>query len=231
MSLIKSPPAGATLARFRSRFEAFVQSDEFPCVGARSAIARGRGRFGLYGRLGHTCSAAALWRDLEAFSAEFPNPGEVPATFVAMFEDTVPDETEFEQLMWRQLQEIDAHDRAEYGWCPSVSSDPSDPNFSFSAAGRAFFVVGLSPVASRLARRAPMPCLVFNFHDQFEHLRASGKYDNFTRVIRARDLVLQGAVNPALAPFGEQSEARQYSGRAAEPGWRCPFSAGVRDAS
>jgi hypothetical protein len=34
---------------------------------------------------------------------------------------------------------------------------------------------------------------------------------------------LQGSLNPNLADFGEQSEARQYSGRATEADWVCPF--------
>ncbi len=213
---------------FRSRFEAHIQSDGFPCVGARSAVQSGRARYGLYRRLGEPGSASQLCRDLELFSGEFPQPGEKPATFVAMFDDTVRSEADFEERLWRQLQELHWHDRRTFEWDPSVSDNPADAHFSFSIAGRAFFVVGLCPAASRIARRAPMPCLVFNFHDQFENLRASGKYKTFQSVIRARDIALQGELNPALSPFGEQSEARQYSGRDAGAGWRCPFSAGTQ---
>jgi FPC/CPF motif-containing protein YcgG len=50
----------------------------------------------------------------------------------------------------------------------------------------------------------------FNFHNQFEQLRASGKYDRMQRVIRRRDVALQGDANPVLSRFGEASEARQY---------------------
>jgi hypothetical protein len=45
-------------------------------------------------------------------------------------------------------------------------------------------------------------------------------------VIRARERELQGTLNPNLGDFGVHSEARQYSGRPAEEGWRCPFHAG-----
>ena len=34
---------------------------------------------------------------------------------------------------------------------------------------------------------------------------------------------LQGTINPNLADFGDASEARQYSGRAVEANWTCPF--------
>ncbi|MNR56963.1 YqcI/YcgG family protein [compost metagenome] len=49
--------------------------------------------------------------------------------------------------------------------------------------------------------------------------------------IRTRDIALQGSINPVLARFGEASEARQYSGRAVEADWQCPFhSKAAKDA-
>jgi FPC/CPF motif-containing protein YcgG len=64
---------------------------------------------------------------------------------------------------------------------------------------------------------------VFNPRAQFERLRAEGTFERLRTVVRERDLEVQGSLNPNLADFGEQSEARQYSGRATEPQWRCPF--------
>jgi FPC/CPF motif-containing protein YcgG len=66
---------------------------------------------------------------------------------------------------------------------------------------------------------------VFNFHNQFQQLKASGKYQSMQEVIRTRDTRLQGFVNPVLARFGDASEARQYSGRAVASDWQCPFHA------
>jgi FPC/CPF motif-containing protein YcgG len=221
-----SPASHADAQHFTQQFVAYVQSPTFPCVGARSALNRGTARFQLYTGLGHGGDVARLCNDLEKFSAEFPQPGEAPTTFIAMFDDRVDDEAQFERRMWRHLQDLHEHDRRRFAWNEAVSCDPGSENFSFSVAGRAFFVVGLSPVASRVARRAPMPCLVFNFHDQFESFRASGKYAGLQKVIRQRDVALQGEINPVLANHGEDSEARQYSGRANGPGWRCPFAPG-----
>ena len=42
--------------------------------------------------------------------------------------------------------------------------------------------------------------------------------------VRKRDIQLQGAINPVLDSFGNASEARQYSGRAVDGDWKCPFS-------
>ena len=61
------------------------------------------------------------------------------------------------------------------------------------------------------------------FHNQFETLRASGKYAGMQKVIRNRDVALQGSINPVLAQFGASSEARQYSGMAVDANWKCPF--------
>jgi FPC/CPF motif-containing protein YcgG len=66
--------------------------------------------------------------------------------------------------------------------------------------------------------------LAFNSHDQFERLRATGQFERMQDVIRERDTQLEGDVNPNLANFGEHTEARQYSGRAVEPDWRCPVT-------
>lgn len=225
------PSSRADLQHFTQQFQAYVQSPQFPCVGARSALNRGTARFQLYAGLGQGGEVKRLCADLEKFSAEFPQPGEDPTTFVAMFNDTVQCEAQFEQLMWQHLQDVHEHDRQHYGWDTRVSNDPASDNFSFSVAGRAFFVVGLSPVASRIARRAPMPCLVFNFHDQFENFRASGKYAGLQKVIRKRDVALQGEINPVLANHGDASEARQYSGRDTQAGWRCPFAPGGGNAA
>ena len=201
----------------------FIGAAAFPCVGAKSALNKARLRFGDYAALADENGAAALCRDLQAFSAEFPDPRGQPASFIATFNASPADEVGFETQLWRHLQLMHELDRREFAWDLRVSANAADPDFSMSIAGRAFFIVGLHPHASRLARKAPVPCLVFNFHDQFVALKASGKYSTMQTAIRARDLALQGSVNPVLARFGESSEARQYSGRAVNGDWVCPF--------
>lgn len=66
--------------------------------------------------------------------------------------------------------------------------------------------------------------MVFNLHDQFETLRAMGRYERMRDAILARDEKLAGSVNPMLARHGESSAAAQYSGRLVDDGWQCPFS-------
>ena len=206
--------------------KAFIAEKSFPCVGAKSALNKSRMRVSEFGALGSVDATKRLWKALIRYAQEFPDPGAVPVSFVAVFDDVETDVADFEKSLWQQLQALHDHDRDNgIVWDRSVNKDPAKSDFSFSVGGRAFFVVGLHPGASRMARRTPHTCLVFNFHDQFETLKASGKYSSMQDAIRTRDTVLQGSVNPVLARFGESSEAIQYSGRAVESDWKCPFHA------
>lgn len=206
-----------------SRFKDFVSARPFPCVGAKSAMNRGRMEFAAFKELADQSSAAELCDRLGAFSRAHPTPGSDTVSFVAMFRRPVANEDEFHVKLWRHLQAMHDIDARSHPWDPSVSSSSDDKSFSFSIASRAFFVVGLHPESSRMARRAPFPCLVFNFHDQFEAMRANGKYEMLQTAIRQRDVALQGDINPALARFGEGSEAAQYSGNVRMSGTGCPF--------
>jgi uncharacterized protein len=207
-------------------FSALVLNPAFSCVGARSAIRRENYRFGLYARMGSPAATAGLARDLFDFAEEQADLGGEFSTFVASFEGpNGVDEAGFENVLWAQLQRLHEEDRRHHGYDPAVSPDPEAANFAFSFAGRAFFVVGLHAASSRFARRFAWPTLVFNAHSQFDRLREEGRYVRFQEVIRRRERDLQGTLNPNLAEFGTMSEACQYSGRPAEPEWRCPFHA------
>lgn len=211
-----------------ARFLAHVEAPWFPCVGSKAALARGAIQAGEFARLGDAGNDAPLLDALGAFARRLDRQDPADRTvhsFVAVFDgpgDT--DEARFEALLWSQLQRLhDLDVRRGTPWAADVSRDPDDPRFSLSLAGHPFFVIGLHPGASRIARRFESPALVFNSHRQFERLRADGRYRKMQAATRARDLALQGSLNPNLADFGTNAETRQYSGRAVGPGWRCPL--------
>ena len=221
--LVPRPYRDAGLA---DRFRAFIAERTFPCVGAKSAMARG----GLEIILARDVTSA--WDDLHIYSALrrlVARYRRRPAPFISLAVLFAGPETlaeaEFETALWDRVQSLsdkdawlgEAHD-------PRVSSHPSDADFSLSFAGEACFIVGLHPGAGRPARRFEVPALVFNLHDQFERLRDEGRYEQLRRSIIARDTALAGAPNPMLARFGDSSEARQYSGREVGDDWRCPFA-------
>lgn len=201
-----------------------VLSAGFPCVAAKSLLNRQRYHLGVYGQLGDMAAAAACCKDIYAFSQAFPDAADGFSSFLAVFTATeVKDELHFEQLFWRHLQKMHEIDARRFAWSPSVSSDPDSPEFSFCIGGRAFFLVGMHPKASRHARRAPHAIIAFNPHEQFVQLRAHGQYKRMQQVIRQKELETQGSINPALNDFGQAAESRQYAGRAVGLRWQCPF--------
>jgi FPC/CPF motif-containing protein YcgG len=207
-------------------FRQFVSRPEFPCLGAKAAVNAETYSVRGYDELGSPSVTANLALDLSEFAEGQRRANAEYATFAAVFaEPRSTNEIEFEELLWRQLRALQQHDAAHSSWDESVSSDPADPHFSFSFAGRALYVIGMHANSSREARRFPWPTLVFNPHEQFQRLRSDGKWQRMQETIRERDRDLQGTINPMLSDFGERSEARQYSGRVVEENWQAPFPA------
>lgn len=211
----------------------FVRADTFPCVGAKGALARDGIETHEFARLGDRANDAPMLDALGEFAALLDDSDAGDQTmhsFVVLFDsprDT--DERRFEALLWSQLQRLhDLDVRRGVRWARDVESDPDHPRFSLSLAGHPFFVIGLHPGASRLARRFECPALVFNSHRQFDRLRADGRYAKMQAATRERDVALQGSINPNLADFGTAAETRQYSGRAVDAQWTCPFRVGGR---
>jgi FPC/CPF motif-containing protein YcgG len=202
-----------------------IERPEFPCVGAKSALATGNLQ------VETAWSITSAWNDVhihqrllewsERYAKDPTGLRSLAVVFAGPLDLT---EAEFERAMWERLQSLTNKD----AWrgqlhASDVSSDPADPHFSLSFGEEAYFVVGLHPLASRKARRTPYPVLVFNLHDQFERLRDSQRYERMREAILERDRQLDGSINPMLARHGEESEARQYSGRKVGEDWRCPF--------
>ncbi|MBB4304600.1 hypothetical protein GGD81_003660 [Rhodobium orientis] len=194
-------------------------------MGAKSALARGALTICEVGDINRPTSDIDIHRALAAFGESLDPESPVVQSFVAIFHGpTDLDEKAFELALWDRVQCLHNLDVvAGTTWSDTVDNDPSSPHFSLSLAGEPYFIIGLHPNASRPARRFHRPAMVFNSHVQFERLRADGRFDKMKEIVRKRDADLAGDVNPMLDDFGEASEARQYSGRAVDPGWEAPF--------
>ena len=208
------------------RFRSFIADRSFPCVGAKAALKRDGMRFIVARDFRSGWDDLRIMPALFEIAARYRAEPELFQSLVVLFEGGAPaDEARFEKGLWKRLQSLSDKDE----WLgqqpdPRVAHDPDDPHFAMSFGGEAFFIVGLHPKASRPARRFATPAIVFNLHDQFETLRAEGRYDKLRASILERDVAIAGSVNPMLAQHGNVSAARQYSGRAVEAGWRCPYS-------
>lgn len=203
----------------------FISDPRFPCVGAKSAVAHGQ-LSAIAGASIASCERdEAIVRALQSFAAHATAEQMYLSCAVIFSDNDTLSEAWFEEKLWERLRAFHVLDITQHEWDSSVSADPEDPAFSFSLGGKAFYVVGLHPRASRLGRRFSRPVMVFNLHNQFENLRASGTYEKFRKTIMARDEKLNGEPNPMLKVHGEASEAIQYSGRQITGEWKCPFHA------
>jgi FPC/CPF motif-containing protein YcgG len=223
-----------TAVPVRDQLTAWIESEEFSCLGAKSSLRRGSLRQVHLGVMGAESTTAALHGALSEFVVNDLNDEQNFATVVAVFEGPLGlPEPDFHALLWRQLTALHAFDAGlGFAWAEGADADPDSTRFGFSVAEHPFFVVGLHQNASRVTRRFPFPAMAFNSHHQFRRLVQNGVYAGLQRRIRERDIGLQGSINPNLAEFGESSEARQYSGMASNTQWQCPFSAtGARPAT
>lgn len=212
-----------------ARFRDFIQHAPFPCVGAKSALSRGQMKMMVARDITSGWDDTRIYPALLAFICRYRAQPNLFQSFVVLFEGPrALSEKDFEAALWTRIQSLSDKDQClGQSYDPRVASDPEDPHFSLSLGGEGFFVVGLHPGASRRARRFETPALVFNLHDQFERLRAEGRYERLRASIVDRDAAWAGSINPMLAEHGERSAARQFSGRAVPDDWACPYRRGA----
>ncbi|MEO5866780.1 MAG: guanitoxin biosynthesis heme-dependent pre-guanitoxin N-hydroxylase GntA [Sphingomonas sp.] len=202
-----------------------IEERAFPCVGAKAALARGTLTTLACNRLDSAWDDLRVHDELLRFAASYRAEPSLFRSLAVIFEGPDDlDEPTFEHYLWERVQSLSDKDvwRGQ-NYDARVSPDPDSPHFSLSFGGEAFFVVGLHPAASRPARRFARPTMIFNLHDQFETLRAEGRYEGMREKIMVRDEAIAGSRNPMLSRHGDASEARQYSGRVVDADWGCPF--------
>ncbi|MBC7529949.1 MAG: YqcI/YcgG family protein [Oligoflexus sp.] len=200
----------------------YVANIGFPCVGAKTALAKDQIEICVADSIFSSHNDDDILKGLYRFIAEYQKDKAIFRSFIVVFCDELDiNDEDFESALWTRLQSL--NDKDIFPWDASVSQNPEDKTFSFSAGNKAFYIVGMHPGSSRKARRFPLPALVFNMHEQFEQLRASGQYQKMRSLIRRRDEAFSGSSNPMLEDFGDNSEAVQYSGRQISGEWKCPF--------
>lgn len=219
---IEKDKLNLTKESIKKEFKDFIIAQKHPCVMANTVFMMEKYHLKTYSHNEDDEILKTLLNDLEEYIENYDFESNEFESFLAVFPNLSFDsELEFENALWKSLQRL--HELDDCTWDASVSNDPNNPHFSFSLKGRAFYIVGLHPKSSRKARQSPYPTFVFNLHWQFERLREMGTYKKVKQTIRKRDKKLQGYINPVLKDFGDDSETKQYSGRAVEADWKCPF--------
>lgn len=215
-------------SRLQRELVSHIQQPDFPCVGAKSALATEGLAILTADKITQPDDDRRIYDALEQWSAA-DDDGRFRSLAVVFSNPLTLDEHAYEAALWARLSALLAEDhRRGQPYDSKVSSDPEHPHFALSFGGRAYFAVGLHPNASRKARRLSHPAIIFNLHDQFAELRREQKYERMREVILARDEEYDGQPNPMVARHGDVSEARQYSGRAVGRDWTCPVSPEAR---
>jgi FPC/CPF motif-containing protein YcgG len=207
-----------------NEYLSFIRDKAFPCIAAKAALGQDQIRILICDHIACPKDDRAILQFLYDFVDNYRATATLYNSAVVIFKGPSEcSEEEFDALMWQRLQCISNCDADHHPWDGRVSSNPSDAGFSFSIKEEAFYILGLHPGSSRKARRFKYPVLVFNPHLQFEQLRETDRYSIMKETVRKRDMAFSGSINPMLADFGQSSEAFQYSGRAYDKEWKCPF--------
>jgi FPC/CPF motif-containing protein YcgG len=212
----------------RGLLDEFLSREDYPCVPAKSANNRDNIELLVGDNITQPMNDVELYSALLEFGKNLTIDTIDNISFKTLIniyrQPTDLSEEEFEQALWDRLQNLHNFDAVRgQSWDENVDSDANSSHFSMSIGGHSFFIVGLHPHASRLARRFSYPALVFNLHAQFEVLRERNKYERIKGMVRKRDIEFSGGPNPMLEDFGNDSEAPQYSGRKVDENWECPL--------
>lgn len=190
----------------------YILNKSFPCVMAKAVI-----NTGLIKVVSVKDTQKELKEILKEIYSFIDNYRETPKklrSFIVVLDDEKTlDFEQYEKTVWDFLSQLSQEDKKNYEHDPRVSDDPQNPNFSYSLKAEAFFILGLHPKSPRFARRFQKPAIVFNLHQQFEEMRSKGVFNKVRTMIRLKDKLLQGSINPMLSDYGERSEIFQYIGR------------------
>lgn len=194
----------------RGLLDEFLSREDYPCVPAKSANNRDNIELLVGDNITQPMNDVELYSALLDFGKNLALDTIDNISFKTLIniyrQPTDLSEEEFEQALWDRLQNLHNFDAVRgQSWDENVDSDANSSHFSMSIGGHSFFIVGLHPHASRLARRFSYPALVFNLHAQFEVLREKNKYERIKGMVRKRDTEFSGGPNPMLDDFGNDS--------------------------
>ena len=202
----------------------FIENATYPCIAAKAAMTRGNISCFVADDMGDDSADQFILDFIYSFVEEFRQSKDMYHSVSIIFRNPViQSEEQYDRLLWERLQSLSDLDASLNNYDPRVNQDPRSGSFSFSLKGEAFYIIGLHPSSSREARKFTFPTMVFNPHAQFEQLRNMMKYEVMKTVVRKRDAIYSGSVNPMLEDFGKRSEVFQYSGRSYSTDWKCPL--------
>lgn len=186
-----------------------ILKSSFPCVMAKAVVKTGL----LKVHTQQSLDPRNFLKNIYSFIDDFREKRSRLSSFVLVLENNDLSFERFEEMFWDFLREANHEDKKYYPHDPRVKSHPEDNEFSYSLKSEAFFILALHPDSPRKSRQFTYPAIVFNPHQQFENMRKNGIFNKVRTMIRMKDKILQGTINPMLQDFGERSEVFQYLGK------------------
>jgi FPC/CPF motif-containing protein YcgG len=208
-----------------NEYYAFLNARDFPCVAAKAALSRRHIKSFVAYHMACPAHDSDILNFIYGFVDQYRAASDAYHSAAVIFRRPADTNDEaFDALLWERLKGLSVLDRINYPHDARVDPDPGSPNYSFSLKSEAFFIVGLHPGSERRSRRFKYPTLIFNPHAEFERLRKLDRFNKLKEVVRKRDVIYSGSVNPMLDDFGNSSEVRQYSGKRHNDTWKCPLA-------
>jgi len=211
-------------SQINEEYYRFLRSRSFPCIGAKAAVSRGQVECFVAFDMASPEEDEKILSFIYQFVESYRSSNESFHSAAVIFSNPqILSELQFEDMFWLRLNSLALLDRRKYTHDIRVDPDPTSNGYSFSLKEEAFFIIGLHPSSPRMARRFTYPSIVFNPHEEFERLKRRGRYEYMKKVVRRRDKMYSGSINPMLKDFGESPEVFQYSGKQYDSTWKCPL--------
>lgn len=205
-------------------YKDFLSTNGFPCVAARESLKKDQIKCMVANHMGCPSDDHTILEFIYNFVDDYRKSLKSFHSAAVIFKGPyIDDEQIFDKFLWSRLTALSELDKQKYAHDSRVNENPESKDYSFSLKAEAFFILGLNPASNRHARQFKYPTLIFNPHAEFEKLRKEDRYNKMKNVVRDRDMVYSGSVNPMLQDFGEASEVFQYSGIRYSTDWKCPL--------
>src|SRR5687768_11658412 len=131
-------------------FLAFLGQKEFPCLGAKAALAHHQIRCMVADNMACPKDDAAILQFIYHFVDEFRQSADIYHSAAVLFRNPeIENEELFDKLLWQRLQALANLDAAHYSYDKRVNADPSSARYSFSLKEEAFFIIGMHASSSR----------------------------------------------------------------------------------
>lgn len=153
------------IKKIEDSYKSFILCENHPSILANALFRMELYQIRAYEDINDLDNLKQLLLDVESYlNQNIPYQSEVESFVAAFPNNYYEDEILFENALLQTLNMLNHLEHCE--WDQNVSDVPDTARFSFSINGRSFYILGLHPESSKMARQAPYTTLVFNQKDR-----------------------------------------------------------------